>query len=292
VAEVSGPVQEKVAAFGEERGLVGILTLPSGQRIAGAPQVILLSTGIIHRVGSNRLWVSLARALGAAGITTLRFDLSGIGDSERRRDVGSLRESVERDIADAIGYLSTTQGAERAVLVGLCSGAYDAFHAALSERRVVGAMMIDMPGPFQTRRHVVHHLWGRLMRPASWRGPVQKALHYSRLLLSASPATRDDGEGYIIGARSRATRERMRDELDALLSRQVELCFVFTPGIETNYNHRSQFRTTFRRAARHPALSYHYFPDADHVFSSRLARARLISLILQWVLERPIRDVG
>jgi len=280
---VTAPVREKVAVFGEARGLVGILTLPASEPPPGAPCVILLSTGILHRVGSNRLWVTLARALGAEGIVTLRFDLSGIGDSERRREVGSLRESVERDIAEAITYLHSTQGADHFVLVGLCSGAYDAFHAALGETRVIGAVMVDMPGPFQTWRHTAHHLMARVLRPASWRDPVRKAALYAREFLGARQPAHDHGDGYVVGGRSSVTREQMGAELGQLLGRGVKLHFAFTPGIETNYNHRTQFRHTFPLAARHPALSYDYFPEADHVFSAPSSRAQLINAIVTWI---------
>lgn len=280
---VSRPVQEKVAVFGEARGLIGVLTLPTGDPGLQAPHVVLLSTGILHRVGTSRLWVSLARALGAAGLACLRFDYSGIGDSERRRDVGSMRESVERDIADALAYLSKTRGAERIVLVGLCSGAYDALLVAQEDRRVVGAVLIDMPGPFLTWRHTVHHLLQRALRPASWKHPLQKFLYHSRMLLPAGPADApDDGAGYVFGGRSPAARERMHAQLMRLLERQVELYAIFTAGIETNYNHRSQFREVFPAAARHPAFSYDYLPDADHGFSVRSDRAGLIAGIVRW----------
>jgi pimeloyl-ACP methyl ester carboxylesterase len=292
MAEVNGPVQEKIATFGEGRGLVGVLTLPGGRRLPGAPQVILLSTGILHRVGSNRLWVSLARALGAAGITTLRFDLSGIGDSERRRDVTSLRESVERDIRDAIDYLATTQGADRVILMGLCSGAYDALHATLGEERVVGAVLVDTPGRFRSWRSTMYHLGSRLLRPASWRNPLRKVVHYGRLLLWLGGVRQEDVQGYEVGARHSMARERLRGELAAVLERQVRLYVVFTRGLEANYSHRSQFRFAFPRAARHPALSFDYFEDADHAFSRAQDRVRLLECIVRWVVSQPFVEVG
>ena len=282
---MSTPAQEKVAVFGEARGLVGIVTLPTVKPAPRAPGILLLSTGILHRVGTSRLWVSLARALGDVGLTSLRFDLSGIGDSERRRDVGSLRESVERDIADAIAYLGKTQGAERVVLVGLCSGAYDALLVALKDPRVVGAVLIDMPGPFHTWRHTAHHLLARLLRPASWRNPLRKLRYYSRMVLPPGPAEPDDVEGYVFGGRSPVARARMHDQFVQLLERQVKLHVVYTSGIQRNYNHRSQFRTTFPRAARHPAFSYEYFPDSDHGFSLRADRSRLLEGIVRWAVR-------
>jgi pimeloyl-ACP methyl ester carboxylesterase len=293
VDDVTSPTREKVAVFGHEHGLVGVLTLPTDAPPAGQPYVILLSTGILHRVGSNRLWVTLARVLGAAGIPSLRFDLSGIGDSERRGDVTSIRESVERDIAEAIAYLHTAQGADRFVLVGLCSGAYDACHAALGEPRVIGAAMVDMPGPFRSWRHTVHHLKARAFRRASWQAPVRKALYYSReLLRTGLPRHARDSDGYVVGARSSLTRERLGKELGQLLDRGVKLCIAFTAGLEDNYNHRTQFRHVFPAAARHPALTYAYFPDADHLFSAASSRAQLVDAVVMWILQLSPSPVG
>ena len=271
--------------FGEARGLVGILTLATGEPAPGAPHVVLLSTGILHRVGTNRAWVSLARALAEAGVPSLRFDYSGIGDSERPHDAGSMRASVERDIAAAIEYLGKTRGAERVVLVGLCYGAFDAFLAAVKERRVVGVVMMDMPGPFHTWRHTAHHLLARVLRPASWRNPWQKLRYYVGPVSPADAVEPDNDEGYVFGGRNPAARERMRDEFAQLLERQVKLYVMFTAGIETNYNHRSQFRTIFPTAARHPALSYEYLPDFDHDLSHRADRTRLVDGIVRWMLK-------
>jgi hypothetical protein len=284
MAVVSAPVQEKVAVFGEARGLVGVLTLPAGEPAPQAPHALLLTTGILHRVGTGRLWVSLARALGAAGFATLRFDYSGIGDSERRRDVASMRESVARDIADACAYLSKTRGAERFVLIGLCSGAYDALLAAQEDRRVGGIVMIDMPGPFLTWRHTAHHLLARALRPASWKNPLEKLRYHSRMLLPTVPEGPDDDvEGYVFGGRHPVARARMRDQFARLQGRRVGLYAIFTAGIETNYNHRSQFREVFPAAASHPTFSYDFFPDSDHGFSGRAHRAQLIDGIVRWV---------
>lgn len=289
--------REKVAIFGEERGLVGILTLPLGEGAPRAPHVVLINSGIIHRVGTNRLHVTLARRLAAVGITTLRFDLSGIGDSERHREVQSLRESVKRDIGDAIQYVCALQRGERVVLMGLCSGAYDAMQAALDEPRVVGAVLVDIPGPFQTWRHIAHHLGARIFRLASWRRPLEKAAHYTRVLVSSgagssSPGRAVSGDVYLVGARNTPARPLMAEQLAILLGRGVRLLVIFTAGVETNYNHRSQFRTTFPKAAAHPLLSFDYFGEANHAFSRREDRERLMETVLSWLRQQSFENVS
>jgi hypothetical protein len=287
---------ERVVQFGPQRGLVGILTQPASGRTADVPDFVLLNSGVIHRVGSNRLYVELARALASQGVTTLRFDLSGIGDSDRRSDVGSVREAIQRDIADAVSYMTGEQGASGVILFGLCSGAFDAFRSADALPGVAGAFMVDMPGPFQSWRHFMHHVGGRL-RKTNGQSILNKLLGRStsalqRIISDEHPATGAEAcaapapssDGYVVGARARTTREQMAEELDALLARGLRLYFVFTAGLERNYNHESQFRGVFPNAARHAGLSHAFLPDADHAFGTRASREQLISLVREWLV--------
>src|SRR5262245_42282489 len=121
MAVMTRPFREKVVTFGQADGLVGVLTLPAMPRVQ-APHIILINSGSVHRVGASRVYVTFARNFAAAGMTVLRFDLSGIGDSERASGAVSLDESVLSDISAAVDLLATKHGAERVVLAGLCSG--------------------------------------------------------------------------------------------------------------------------------------------------------------------------
>ena len=81
------PVTEQTFLFGDAKSLVGIVTDPAtGNGRAERPAALLLNAGLTYRVGPNRLYVKIARALASQGLVTLRFDLSGIGDSRARDD--------------------------------------------------------------------------------------------------------------------------------------------------------------------------------------------------------------
>ena len=100
-------VRERAVVFGRERNLTGILTSPSSEK--GAPSgtaFVILNSGVIHRIGSNRVSVRMARAVADLGIPVFRFDQSGLGDSEARGDVDDLEESVERDIDEAMEHIA------------------------------------------------------------------------------------------------------------------------------------------------------------------------------------------
>ncbi|HEY1826351.1 MAG TPA: alpha/beta fold hydrolase [Acidimicrobiales bacterium] len=98
--------------------------------------VIFLNAGMLDHVGPSRLWVELSRRWAALGFRCFRFDLSGIGESaplegmtERiTRSVQSLREVVE-----VVDFVSADDPAE-VLLMGLCSGAYQAMEVALTGR--------------------------------------------------------------------------------------------------------------------------------------------------------------
>ncbi len=80
----------------------------------------------------------------------------------------------------------------------------------------------------------------------------------------------------------------MGEAIDAILSRGVKPLFVFTMGMEDNYNHRSQFAHTFRRAAAHPSLALEFFPKADHMFSRERDRQQLFDAVLRWSTQLTI----
>ena len=125
------PITEHPVRLGS-LGLFGMVTEsgPTGAR----PTIVLVTEGNTHHIGQARIWVDLARRLGAAGFRVLRFDLSGNGDSGTRPgQVAHVSRAVEAidDVYQAMVGISP--GAPRdVVLVGFCSGAYQVLEQALA----------------------------------------------------------------------------------------------------------------------------------------------------------------
>jgi len=133
---------EEVHRFGLDDGLVGVLALPDG----AAPHrrgVIFLNAGVLHRVGPNRVHVKSARRLAAAGVPSLRFDFSGIGDSAVSADRSAFDDRSFNEVQAAIDLLRSQGRVEEVVLAGICSGAMAAMKAATREPRIVGAVLIN-----------------------------------------------------------------------------------------------------------------------------------------------------
>jgi pimeloyl-ACP methyl ester carboxylesterase len=136
--------QEEAARFGPGGALLGILCTP---RVAGGHAVIFTNTGRNPHTGWRRMSVEHARALAGAGIASLRFDATGIGDSADDRWRPPRPLYSEAEVADAVAAVDflTERGFDRITVVGVCSGAYLALLAAVADKRIGGLVAINLP---------------------------------------------------------------------------------------------------------------------------------------------------
>jgi pimeloyl-ACP methyl ester carboxylesterase len=148
-AELDG-VKERALRLGTPSQLFGILTEPQAENARPSRQtgILLLNVGANHHIGPNRMWVTLARRLGRAGYRVFRFDVAGIGESPAAPGTQENRlysEDSNADVQSVIDHLTLVEHFDRFVLVGLCSGAFLAFHTTLADPRVTGQVLINMP---------------------------------------------------------------------------------------------------------------------------------------------------
>src|SRR5258708_16486466 len=117
-------MREKAFLFGDPPILLGITSEPPTSTPAPErPAFLILNAGLVHRVGPARKSVRLARRLAADGYLTMRFDLSGIGDSEPRRDTLSFDERAILDVRQPMHHLHRTPALRPFCLMRFCSGA-------------------------------------------------------------------------------------------------------------------------------------------------------------------------
>jgi pimeloyl-ACP methyl ester carboxylesterase len=138
-------------------GLFGVLTEPGdGDAPREAPLALMLNAGNQHHVGPARSWVELSRRWAAAGIRSLRLDLSGLGDSPFRRPDDSFWTCHKPDAFDDV--FETVRWAcpddpSNVVLVGLCSGGYQALESGLI-LRARGVVAINPAVSFTPAEHL------------------------------------------------------------------------------------------------------------------------------------------
>ncbi len=148
---------ERAIRFQNPQGqwLSGVLHLPDGGVAPGAPGVVWYAAGQKIRQGAWRMNVVIARRLAALGVPTLRFDFSGIGDSEGDHRHGAAvmdfygfiqTGGYYEDALAGARFLQREAGVRRLVLAGLCGGAITGLFAApLLGSDVVGQVLIDLP---------------------------------------------------------------------------------------------------------------------------------------------------
>lgn len=282
---------EKAVRFGPDRALLGVWTEPEGSDAEyRRPGVVLLNGGIVHHTGTYRLHVRAARALAAKGFASLRFDFRGIGDSEDPREGLPLNDLIVQDMDAAVSYVAEAHGRERIVMLGYCSGAFDALQAAGRRQEVVGIVSLDLNADFLTWRHHIVYLSSRLLRWESWWNTVtarnDRVHRLARRLFGREEEPVQRPESTSIAARRPLSREEVRAWLGATLARDVELLCVFSGGVPALYSHERQFADALPDVASHPRSAVRYLPEADHAFSARDQQEVLLGEVVEWMQAR------
>jgi pimeloyl-ACP methyl ester carboxylesterase len=277
--------RERAVRFGTSASLVGILTeAAAGVADGERPAAIFLNSGILHRVGSCRLHVRLARELSAAGFHTLRFDYSGIGDSEPRRDSLPFEESAVIETREAMDYLSKAKGAKRYLLIGLCSGADMAHETAVADERVAGMVLLDA-WAYKTLAYQIRRFGPKLLDLGAWRHSIAVRCRPWRGTDGTKRAGPPDSEAveYEVPTyvREFPPRDRVANDLRGFVARGMELYYIWTGGLQ-EYNHRGQHEKTFRDVRFGKLLREEWLSDADHIVTGLRHQDYLAEHIVRW----------
>jgi dienelactone hydrolase len=275
-------VSESVVRFGDADQLVGILSQPEQPR-AGAPVVVILNAGVLHRVGPHRLHVVLARRLAATGVTCLRLDLGGIGDSTNSSDATTFRESAVNDTRLVLRTLVDRIGATRFVIFGVCAGADNAIATALVDDRVAGIVVVD-PHTYPSKRGRLRSLYTKLSARSpreSVRWIAKVAERRARAAIDRLRALRDRAEAPEEEGRTAPPLSQFRSELGTLVSRGVKILAIYSGIHGASYNHPYQLFELFPELRRKVETAY--FENANHTFTELDEQAEMIALVSDWM---------
>jgi pimeloyl-ACP methyl ester carboxylesterase len=271
---------EEPLQFGEGGRLFGILTLPSvpARSAQELPVFVVLSAGLLHRVGPYRLHVRLARELAQIGFPSLRVDLAGTGDSPPRPGLTS-QQSVAADFEEILAVLESRLGRLPLVLAGLCTGADNAVKLTLEEPRVVGMVLLD-PICFPDRGFRARGLLVKYMNPAryiEWLKRRFKALmrpHGKNLEHNISP----DGFAF----RDLPTRDELRAAIESIRERGGHVLSIFTQYAIRYYNRTGQLGRVLGVDGYDQVCTELFWPQAEHTYKLELHRRRLTEEIKTW----------
>ena len=291
-------VRERAMAveFGGGR-LFGILATPASA--APAPlAAVILNAGAIRHIGPGRMWVEIARRWASRGVATLRLDLEGIGDADGDETRFSrlaelyVPEMVDQVLA-ALDVLEREAVAQRFVLVGLCSGSFWSFHAALRDRRVTAALMLNPQTLFwDASLETTRALRKAFLHRSSWLRLIRGQVKPARLvrLVRRMPA------GAAAGVRRvrmrRAARLTDSDPLDLALAQLARddkrAVFIFSG--EEPLRDELLREDRMRQLESEPQVRVEYIPGTDHTLRPPAARAGAHAA-LDRALERELERI-
>lgn len=278
-------MRERVVMVGDNLPLVGILGEPNSDQVSDPrTAVILLNSGVIHRVGSCRLSVTLARTLTEqAGIATFRFDFSGIGDSEARRGSLTANQAAIEEVQEVMNYLSEWKQFDRFILYGLCSGAFAAYRTALADSRVIGTVQLD-GYCYMTWKSYMLHYSPKLFSPSHWLGFALRKLGLRRVKKGAEVSGIEEQFFEVPDFASYPPKEEVEEGLKQLNDRSLNMLYVFF-GNE-HYKYKNQFEDCFKSVAFKDNLKVVHQPHATHILSEPDDRKKTIETISNWVNQQ------
>ncbi len=280
-------MKEEAVLLGPTQSLVGIVTdPPEGEGREHLPAMILLNAGLVHRVGPNRLYVKIARHLASMGFVVLRFDFSGQGDSDIRRDNLPFAKIAVDETEHAMHWLRTTRGRERFVLIGLCSGAAVALRAARDDARVVGAVLINPQGAddalnsYSSNRNAARYYWqDAFFNPQRWQRVLRGKTDYWNIfkvltfqlqsLLARAPNVSSEGKKIVA-------------DLCILVERHVRLLLVFSTGDTGLEYFRLLLGNPTHALNADRTLQVEVIDKADHIFTPLRCQDQLLAVMHTW----------
>jgi pimeloyl-ACP methyl ester carboxylesterase len=295
-------VRESACFLDENRLLFGVLSTPAEAQGPIRSLVMLVNSGAVHHIGPNRLYVALARKWAAHGIAVLRLDLSGIGDSATRP--GAQENIVYStcagdDLALALAFIRQQVGDIPVHAMGLCSGGYHSFKSAVAGTQFRTVVCIN-PLTFNWREgqslafpeyrvaQDVMRYKTNAFRWESWKklltGGVN-LLELTQVLLRRIVSATMNFLKDLLRRLRIPLPDDLGTELAAIAKRDISLLFVFAmgePGIDLL---KSGGGSLVQRLRARRKLSIELIDGADHTFTSRDTRDRLMNVLSSHVRQ-------
>jgi pimeloyl-ACP methyl ester carboxylesterase len=299
-------LRETPVQFGDGQRLFGVLTEPVGPIRPSHPVLCFLNVGANHHVGPHRMNVDLGREFALLGYRTFRMDAAGLGDSlapPGARENQIYTKDAVQDVTGAMTTIGDICGVHRFVLIGLCSGAYLAFHTAVEDARVVGQLLLS-PYAFEWKEgdpvsptvrkgdfHSTRFYWRLLFDSTSWlrlfRGDVNVRAIAGALFERVQ--TRID-EGIPSVSDLARGRRKPQNEIErsfgALCDRGVETLMVLSfedSGLDMIARYLGN---DARRMRRRRNFSFEIADGADHTFTSIASQEWLRHMLTRYVTSK------
>lgn len=297
-------MKEEVVLLGNNQSLVAVVTEPETKSNNDLPAVILFNAGLTHRVGPNRIYVKLARHLTEMGMTVMRFDLSGVGDSSVRMDNSTFEAAVVDDARQVMDYLSRTRGSKSFFLMGHCGGALISLGIANVDPRTVGVVMINAEGgdtqwdEYDRKRkhsHYYENYYGRdaLVSSKKWKKFLTGKADYGSIFRNIFitiiwhrvSAAAFKLQKTLFAKQESLTRPEVAalfESIPALIERNTNILIIYSKGSSGLERTQLLIRDIRKKLSKPQRFKLEVMADCDHTFTLLDSQKRLYKIISDW----------
>lgn len=301
---VAEGVRETPKRFGAGGRLVGVVTEPASGA-GDRPLVVFTNTAGNHRIGPNRMWVEIGRKLAALGFPSVRFDVSGVGDSvvwDEEAENHPYADRLARDVRDVVDALAKEGRATRFGVAGLCSGAFVGWHAAAADPRITSLVLVNLQifawedgmsldvNPLETK-NATEYYKKRLFAKDAWMKLLRGGVNPRHALSAVRGRAADLSRTVIARAKSRlpanlAPASPVARAAEAMCARGADVFFVFSsedPGIPNLEENLGPRRKLVEATGRFATVT---IEGPDHSFTPLWAQEELEKAIVSHLTKR------
>lgn len=276
---------------GQNPEIIGIYTQANKSASSkNLPVLILVNSGLLPNSGPFRLYVQIARYVAKLGFDSFRFDLSGIGESERNPNELSRSEQQINDLCDVMNSLEKRYQKNQFIVAGICTGADNAHRAMVADSRVVGCIGVD--GYFyKTKRYYLNYFLNNIalgvFKRNLWKQKYSQVKQITKNALekvtdrdSVSPL-----ESVTVPYRWEVPpKPQTASEYQTFIDNDQRALCIFTASWP--YNYAQQHADAFPDIDFGDHIQVQYLENAPHIFAFSDDRDELIEVISVWLKMR------
>lgn len=261
--------------FGPGTALFGVVTRPEGR--AEPVACLMFNFGIHSHIGPRRIQVKLARLLAAEGIASMRFDLSGIGESPPPRTALPFETQALHDLKAAVDHIESTLGIRQIALIGLCSGVGHGLRFALQDPRIVGFLSFDGYRFAGSQANAARRLQRFL------RSPWAQGMHWAKRLLGIAQPPKDNLL-QTSEPEHPVTPADFARGMDTLVARDVTVHLIYSGTNQARDRDHDQLQA-LRGAPFFDKVRYEFMPGVDHSFTLLAGQQAFFEATQRWMQE-------
>lgn len=268
-------------------GLAAVWCNPEQSKIPSIV-VIFCNAGRNPHQGWARGSVSMARALAKQGISSVRFDLAGLGDSPPLPQppdevlYSTMAVPQLRAVVDHVCGLAGDQ--VKICVVGVCSGGYLAFHAAVDDTRIGALLLINvqrfawkegmsLEAAMRSGGRSMQAYRQRMVSRDTWRRLLRGQVHVGAAVRAVS------GRVSQVFSPDSGDVVQIRHKFSALAHRACRVAIVYSQEDGGRDEFARYFGLDGRRFTALPCTSLAVLDGADHDLSQRAARDNVLGLL-------------